>query len=95
MEAPQVGDSTRLSNDFKDVDGVLTDPTTIVLKVKDPSGTTDVYTYASAQVERDATGQYHRDIAIDEPGTWHWRWEGAGAIVAVDEDFFYVTRSAF
>lgn len=77
------------------VSGVATDPTTVTLKVKDPSGNTDTYTYALSQITKSSTGVYYKNIPIDEAGDWWYRWEGAGAVVAAYEGYFRVRRSQF
>ena len=44
------GDTIRLSATFT-VDGAATDPTTVTLRVKAPSGTVAAYTYAATDLE--------------------------------------------
>ena len=73
------------------VSGVDTDPSTVTLTVQDPSGNSDVYTYALGQVTKDSTGHYHKDITADEEGHWWYQWKATGAVEAVDEDHFEVT----
>lgn len=87
----EVGDSVRLEVEFRDATGALADPTAVQVKVEDPSGTETTYTDET----KDAVGQYHKDILASAPGTWHYRWEGSGALVAISEGFFIVKRSAF
>jgi hypothetical protein len=77
------------------VGGTNTDPTTVTLKVQDPSGVEDTYTYALGQVTKSAAGVYYRDVAVDEKGVWHYRWIGTGTVAAADEDYFFVRESQF
>jgi hypothetical protein len=88
------GDLVRLSAAFT-VAGVATDPTTVTLKVQDPSGNEATYTYALGQVTKDSAGAYHYDLAIDETGLWTYRWAGTGAVVTAGEANLYARRSAF
>lgn len=89
-----IGDVVRLSVDFK-VGSTLTDPTTVTLKIMDPAGTTSTFTYAGAQVVKDATGEYHYDYSPTTAGEYHWRWEGTGSAKAASEGTFIVRRSQF
>lgn len=89
-----VGESIILSATFT-VATVNTDPTTVTLRIKDPTGNIDVYTLALATVTRDSAGVFHKDLTIDESGEWFYRWEGTGTCVAADEVQFLVTASEF
>lgn len=86
-----VGDTARLQCYFY-VGSSLTDPSTISLVVEDPSGNLDTYTY-SGTVSKTGTGDYYKDVPLDEEGTWHWRWVGTGTVAAADEDELEVRRS--
>lgn len=87
-----IGDVVRISVSFA-VSGVYTDPTTVTLKVKDPSGTVDTYTYALSQVTKSATGVYYKDLTIDEAGTWRYEWTGTGSCAAVEEGQVYARKT--
>jgi hypothetical protein len=89
-----IGDVARVTMTFT-VDDVNTDPTTITLKVKDPTGNKTTYTYALAEVTRSAAGIYYKDISIDEAGQWYYRWEGTGAVETAEENYFMVRESEF
>ncbi len=88
------GSSTRISNEFK-VAGVLTDPTTITLKIKKPDGTSSTYTYAAGEITREAAGKYYKDFTLNQVGFWLYRWEGTGTCEAVDENYLQVVPSLF
>lgn len=88
------GDLVRISAIFT-VAGTNTDPTTVTLKVKDPSGNTATYTYGAAEITKDATGQYHKDITIDEGGVWPYRWEATGAVVTAGESYLLASAGNF
>jgi hypothetical protein len=73
-----------------DVGGTLTDPTTVQLDVRDPNGGITTYTYAGAQVTKDAVGKYHKDIVPSTPGRWFYKFRGDGDCEATDESSFRV-----
>ena len=76
------------------VSGVLTDPSIVRLKYKNPAGTTTTWVYLTdAQLVRDGVGQYRADIDANAGGTWNWRWEGTGAAQGADQDTFTVTAA--
>lgn len=80
----------RLSNTFRSVAGAVADPTTVSLTVTAPGGTVTTYTYAAAEITKDSTGVYHKDLTANETGVWLYTWAGAGAVVATDAERFIV-----
>ena len=84
-----VGDSVRLTAVFTQ-NGANTDPTAVTAKHKDPSGneTTPATTNPNA-------GHYFFDLTIDEAGTWWYRFEGTGAVVAAAEGTLSVRATQF
>lgn len=78
-----VGDKEALTATFRDEADNLVDPTTVTLKVLDPSGNTDTYTYSGGTITRDSLGVFSRDLDLDEAGEWRYDWistgTGAGA----------------
>jgi len=77
------------------VSDIATDPTTVTAKVKDPSGNVSTYVYGTdEEVVKSSAGNYYIDVTTDEKGLWHFRFEGTGTCVAVEESAFRV-RSAF
>lgn len=91
------GDVALLDVEFKDKDANYSDPTTVRLKTRDPSGTITTYTYPTdIEIVKTSTGIYYAQITLDESGKWHYRWEGsggAGAGVAAGE--IYVKKDVF
>jgi len=77
------------------VSSVNADPTAVFLKIQDPSGNEATYTYSLGEVTKTATGQYRKDIDIDETGYWYYRWEGTGAVVAASEAHLLVRSTEF
>lgn len=72
-----------------------TDPTTVTLKVKGPSGSTDSYTYAGGTVTQDTQGIYSKDLSLSSAGSYFYRWLGTGAAETAGEGQFTVRRSEF
>jgi hypothetical protein len=66
------------------VNGVwtATDPTTVVLKVQNPTGTVSTYTYALAEVTKSSTGIYYKGVPMAPSGRWLYQWTGTGACIA-------------
>lgn len=96
MQTAKLGSRWRFTETFTDlVANAVTDPTTVVLKLKDPSGVETSYTYAAAQIARDSVGVYHFDVTFSMVGQWTARWVAGGALIAADEFFFRVEASAF
>jgi hypothetical protein len=89
-----VGQRVRFTVSFT-VDDVLTDPTTVTFKTKDPGRNTDSYTYAGGTVTKSATGVYYRDVELDEEGKWLLYGEGTGACDAVDILEIYANPTGF
>lgn len=80
------------------VDGVDTDPTTLALTVRAPSGTETTYTYSagSTVVVKTSAGDYYCDVTPDEPGRWWWRWVSTGTTTAdASEGNFLVQDAPF
>lgn len=55
------GNGATISVTFS-VGGVLTDPTTVTLKVKSPAGVTTTYTYAMGEITRTGAGAYKKTL---------------------------------
>lgn len=60
------------------VPGTPTDPSTITLKVVDPTGAATTYAYGGGVVLRDTVGVYYALIALTLAGTWNYEWLGDG-----------------
>jgi len=71
--------------------GAPTDPTSVTLKVRCPFGVCSDYT--DAELTKDSTGVYHKDMTLTAAGRWWWHWQGIGAVIATDEDYFEVKES--
>ena len=82
----QVGDSVTLQATFSSLTGVPTDPTTVSVKVLDPSGTTNTYTFAGGAVTKSATGIYQYVLSITMAGRYTYKWFGTGTVAAASPD---------
>ena len=87
-------DKVRLTARFT-INDILTDPTTVTLKIRNLSGVVGTYTYALAQVTKSATGVYYKDISLNLSGEWFYRWEGTGTVEAASETYLDVKDSEF
>jgi hypothetical protein len=85
-----IGDGIRITATFTNLSGGLADPTTIVFKLKAPSGTVTTPT-----VTHLSTGVYYVDVIPNVKGSWLYRWEGTGAVAVAEEGKFLVRASAF
>lgn len=77
---------------FTNADGAPANPTTVTIKVKDPTG---ARTSITLGIVNDGVGKYHYDLPLTKAGQWFYRFEGTGAVTAADEKFFTVQKSAF
>jgi hypothetical protein len=77
---------------FRNKAGVAGDPTTVVLTVKAPDGTTSTPSVTNEA----ALGAFSAQVSATTEGTWHYRWVGTGnEFAGAREHRFYVRRSAF
>jgi hypothetical protein len=79
-----LNDSIRPTVTFT-VSDAVTDPTTVTLTVIPPDKEVETYTYAASQITKSSTGVYYRDITLDQPGVWYFRFVGTGTCVAATE----------
>lgn len=84
------GDLVRLRAEFKNDVGTLTNPTAVVLRLRDPAGVV-----STPAATASSTGVYTYDLSLTQEGTWIYRFEGTGAVQAAEEGEVYVRNSAF
>lgn len=90
-----IGDGFRLKATFT-VDDVVTDPTTVTFKLKDPDGLITTYVYGvNAEVVKVSTGIYYIDVTVSKALTWFYRIVGTGAVIAATEGTFVGLQSQF
>lgn len=88
-----IGDTVRLVCEFRTIDRVLTDPTTVTLEVKAPNANTVTYTYVSSPpstLKKQSTGIYYYDLALSAASTWQYRWLGTGPVAQADQGAIHV-----
>jgi hypothetical protein len=91
-----VGSTVRSTAEFRTVDQVLTDPTTVKFKLRTPAGVESVKLYLTdAEVVKIATGRYRCDFPVTARGDYHARWTGEGSLVVAGEEVVPVGRSEF
>lgn len=79
-----VGDTYPASVKVRDASGVLTDPDTLVLKVRDGNATIVTYAWPGAEIiDHDGDGEFHADVPLTAAGMWVMQWD-AGALPEVD-----------
>jgi len=88
------GDVVRFSAEFTS-DGVLTDPTEVTLKIKQPNGTISTYTYGAAEITRVSTGNYYKDVEMTQTGQLWYRFSGTGALISAEESYLIIRPSEF
>lgn len=74
------------------LDDVLTDPTTVDLRIEDPSGDISDFSWAGATVTRNSVGNFSKDIVCSEAGEWEHRWTATGPVQAVKTRRFTIRR---
>ena len=79
-----IGDVKKLSLATTGADGKPADPTTVVLSVRQPDGTTATFSLAGSTVIKDSTGLFHVNLPLTEAGVWQYRWNAGGAVVLVE-----------
>lgn len=86
-----LGKLYRARGTFRDADEALADPTTVTLHVRPgPVAAWETYTLADAEVTRESLGVFFRDLTLDTPGMWAWRWESTGNPTTADQGVFDV-----
>ncbi len=71
-----VGDAVKLSNTYKDLDGVLTDPTSPTITITDPNGTVTVNAATPTQESTGVYFYYYAPTAVEG----YWKVEFGGTV---------------
>lgn len=87
------GDMISLNAQFYDENGDLADPTTVVLKVRNPLGVQNSFAPVHLSVG-DFQYNYNTDLTFPT-GRYEYRFEGTGAIISAEEKSFYLNPSDF
>lgn len=75
--------------------GALTAPTTLTIKVRDPSGNIDTYTLAGSTISTNSTGKYYVNVSCDEAGIWAYEIAATGTVARTVEGSFEVLGSDY
>lgn len=89
-----IGETITLRATFR-ANGLPTDPSTVTLKVRDPSGDVEEYTDGAAELTKENTGVFSKTLSPDKAGTWSYVWEGTGAVDAINTNRFVVEATGF
>lgn len=81
-----IGNTVRLSVEFRDSAGTLVDPTEVTCRVRSQRAAAA----KALTVTRDAVGRYHADVTPDDHGTWAYRFKSTGDVVSSAEGMFTV-----
>lgn len=93
MNSYPIKSAVRLSVTFTDLTtNQPVDPTTVKLRVMDPTKTEMDFT---GTILHPSTGVYQQVIVPTVPGVWKVRWEATGAVIAASEKRFEVQASSF
>ena len=91
MATYNIGDLVELTASFTTVSsGSASDPTTVTITVRDPTGTT-----STPSVTKSSTGIYTAQVAPTDAGIWLWRAVGTGAVQAANQSEFEVAPNSF
>jgi hypothetical protein len=81
-----IGQQARVSAEFRDPANVLTDPTTVKLKVRAPTGPEQTFVFGSSSIVRDSLGKYHYDLALTSGGDWIVKWVSRGVLTTASPE---------
>lgn len=90
------GDGIRITVSFTDAtNGSSVDPTTVKFYYKKPNGQEEIDIYPLNGVIKESTGNYYKDIVVDQGGVHYFRWAGEGSFPSAYEGHFVVKDSQF
>lgn len=74
-----VGDRYEFRVEFRNKTGAVSDPATVTLRLEKPDGTfVGPWTWAAAEITREALGIFFREHTLDQRGTWTAEWVTTG-----------------
>lgn len=90
------GQTVKLTGRFFNNKEQPVDPTTVLFKLRSPSGVITSYVHGTdAELFQDLVGVYHVDVDVNESGTWFYRFYTTDAVKGAAETEFVVRRSQF
>jgi hypothetical protein len=91
-----IGDMVRFTAQFYNANDVLTDPSTVGIKLLAPDNSEVTYAFGTdPELTRESAGIYQLDLKLEQAGRYFYRWEGAGVVTSAEEEEFYVRLSRF
>lgn len=94
MHQYKPGNAITLLAEFRVRSGVLTDPGTVTLTVREPDATLRTFVYGTnVELMKDEAGKYHCDVDCDKVGIYFYRYAGTSPCKAAAEDAFEVEPS--
>lgn len=85
----------RITLTVRDINGAVSDPGNLSLRIRRPDDTEVVYTYGLGQLTKLSTGVYYYDLLIDVSYDWVFRGEASGGVDAAYERKLYTEGSVF
>ena len=85
-----VGDSIRAAISINDTEGNPIDASDLKLTVKPPKSAIETF-----DAVRDAAGEFHCDITLDQSGPWYYRWSATMPVPLAAEGAIDVSGSRF
>ncbi len=86
------GDTKRLNATFKDIAGVLTDPTTTTFTLVEPDGVVVTHNVVGPDLINPSVGVFYVDFPITKEGNHSWSIAGTGLVAQKNEGEFYARR---
>jgi hypothetical protein len=88
-----LGTAVTLIGTFTNLQGQPTDPASVTLRVLDPTGTETIVN--TGQMTHGSAGNFSFVVTPLLAGVWYYRWEGTGAVVATQDNWFEVRKTPF
>lgn len=96
LDEYDIGDVTRLSVSFNDLSNVFVDPSSVMIKVRDPDAVIIQLSYPTNDaIIKDSVGNYHMDYLISKDGLHNYKWVGSGTVYASEKASFFVRPDTF
>ena len=84
----QRGNTIRTTLTVLDEDGVLVDPSSLVLTVKNSSGVSVTYAHPDAFITNDSVGVFHAVILFSLIGVWEYQWTTTEPDKTIGEEIY-------
>lgn len=92
-EPYDIGDQPTVTATFRDIDEVLTDPSAITIKVREPDGTETAYDQTDATNPSVGVWSFLMPAPLDSCGIWTVKFFGTAGLIAAQETSFKVRCS--